>query len=170
MVTWVVFGPIIIVSTTALLIAASVYSWQKGRDRELFLRTERRIIYKEFFASAEILLAQAGKGDFEDFQRFLTDTRCIYNNFIFSAPVEVISACRLAILGIEVFDYNCRKEGMKEPIQQGIEAQMAATEAKRTMQIALKIARADLLGSNSASSEYAVNLVYGRGMKNGFGG
>ncbi|MHA1127562.1 MAG: hypothetical protein ACTSRN_01255 [Alphaproteobacteria bacterium] len=161
MVTWVTSGPAIIVLSIAFLIAVIVYSWQKRREREQPLLAVKRVLYGDFFASIEILYQQAGKGSPEEFQDFLSNTLGIYKSFIFSVPITVISPCRMAILGVEVFDYNCRKKSASGSDQNGIEIQMAATEAKRVIRAAMKAMREDLLGSTSANSEYAVNLVYG---------
>lgn len=162
MVTWVSVGPATIALSIALLIAVIVYSQQKSRERELPLLAVKRAIYQEFFASIEILHQQAGKGSPEDFQGFLNNTASIYNNFVFSVPITVISPCRMAILSVEVFDYNCRKQSELVSEAKNVEIQMASTEARRAIRTAMKTMREDLLGSSGASSEYAVNLVYGQ--------
>lgn len=49
------WGPTLLASATALIIAFCAYPWQKKRDRELQIELEQRVVYSELVSSVYVL-------------------------------------------------------------------------------------------------------------------
>ena len=85
----------IVAAVTAIIVALSIYPWQKSVDRELELRRERRAIFARYLSAIEAYKFSIFNRRFDDAAELQATARDRFDELVLHADEDVIRAARV---------------------------------------------------------------------------
>jgi hypothetical protein len=160
---WWTLAATIIASATALLIAFVAYPWQKAKDRELQIQSEKRSAYADYLWALKRLELAITTGDDESaVPNAIDEARRHFHNMILYAPVEIIRQAREITALLQLLEHEIELMEQGDPQfrgrTDGVERVVSDIHCRETR--LMRDIRIDILGCSEDEADAAASLIF----------